>query len=171
MGEFINTKTAQGNYRVQGMEARTQGILARRQAYENAYKLQYDSAQHAFITGDQMMTARQNAASSLAALRTRNGASGITEAGSKLRTEQSTAEILDAAIANMGKSYAISDQNARTQAAQLKREGDTALTLGNIQSDYYNRLASISRNIAPWQLFGASNALLGQSLNLFNFSK
>lgn len=168
MGSFIDNQTQSANYTLQATQARAQGQLARKQAYANAYKLQDDSAQAAYIMGDRMMTARQNAVASISALRTQNAASGFSASGSKLRAEQSTAEILDAAISNMGKSYTISDQNARAQAAQLMREGDTAVSLAEIQGRYFDQLRSINKKVAPWQLGADAMLFTGKVLTAFN---
>lgn len=169
MGEYINAKAQASNYAVQAAQARTQGAVARRQAYANAYKLEFDSAQNGYIAGEQMMAARQNALERVAAGRNAQGASGFALTGSKLRTEQSLAEVLDAAIANMGKSYAISDQNARWQAAVYRREGDSAQGLADAQAGYYERMASISRKVAPWQLLGGALSLGSNFLSDYNF--
>lgn len=170
MGDAINSRGQAANYSSQAAQARTQGALQRRQAYANAYKLQNDSAQQGYIVGDQLMTMRQNAVAALSATRAENATSGFASSGSKLRTEQSTAEVLDAAIANLGKSYTIADQNARAQAAQYMREGDTALTLANIQAGYYDKLSSTYRKIAPWQLMGSALTIGSQIMGQFNFS-
>ena len=161
MGQFLNTNTQATNYSVQASEARTQGMLQRRQAYANAYKLEADSREKGILVGENMMRAESNALARIAALRGQVGASGFAEAGSKLREEQSTAEALKMAISDMGKSYAISDQNARNQANQYRREGDTALRLANIQGDLYDRLARINRKAAPW--LGAGELLMDLS--------
>lgn len=170
MGDFLNSRTQGSNYAEQAMQARTQGAVARRQAYANAYKLEFDSAQNGFVAGEQMMTARQNALERLAANRNAQGASGFALTGSKLRTEQSLAEVLDAAIANMGKGYAVSDQNARWQAAEYRREGDSARRLASIQAGYYDRMASVSQNVAPWQLLGGGLGLASNILANYNVS-
>lgn len=161
MGQFLNSRTQATNYSVQASEARTQGMLQRRQAYANAYKLEADSREKGLLVGDNMMRAESNALARIAALRGQVGASGFAEAGSKLREEQSTAEALKMAISDMGKGYAISDQNARNQANQYRREGDTALTLANIQGDLYDKLARINRKAAPW--LGAGELLMDLS--------
>lgn len=168
MGEYLNTKTQASNYSVQAMQARTQGDVARRQAYANAYKLEFDSAQNGFIEGERMMTARQNAVAGLAAARNGQSGSGFAFSGSKLRGEQSMAEVLDAAIANMGRSYAIADQGARWQAAEYRKEGDVAQGLANVQAGYYDRMASISRKVAPWQLLGGALNVGSGILNTYN---
>lgn len=168
MGDYINSRTQAANYGVQATQARAQGSVARRQAYAQAYKLDFDSAQNGYIAGEQMMTARQNALEKLAANRNAQGASGFAFTGSKLRTEQSLAEVLDAAIENMGKSYAISDQNARLQAAEYRKEGDVAQELANVQAGYYDRMASISKRVGRLQLFGGALNLGANVLNTYN---
>lgn len=161
MGQFLNSRTQGANYSVQASEARTQGALQRRQAYANAYKLEADSREKGLIVGDNMMRAESNALARIAALRGQVGASGFAESGSKLREEQSTAEALKMAISDMGRSYAISDRNARNQANEYRREGDTALRLANIQGDLYDRLARINRKASLW--LGAGELVSGLS--------
>lgn len=169
MGHSLDNFSQASGYGMQASQARLQGRLQRRQAYANAYKLESDSRQQGALVGDNMMRASANAVARLAALRAANGGSGFAEAGSKLRTEQSAAEVLSAAIADMGRSYAVSDQNARNQANQFRHEGDMALELANIQGDFYDRMAHIQRKAAMWQLAGEGLQLGSKALGLFDW--
>lgn len=168
MGHYLDSHTQAANAGMQAAQVRAQGQVQRRQAYENAYKLESDSRARGAIVGDNMMRAGANAVARLAVLRAQQGGSGFAEAGSKLRAEQSTAEVLSAAIADMGRSYAVSDQNERNQANVFRHEGDAALELANIQGDFYDRMARIQRKVAPWFMLGEGLQLGSQALMMFN---
>ena len=169
MGEYVKSQATAANYGQQAIETRTNALTARRQAYANAYGLEENSAQSAYITGQQMATMRQNQSAAIAATRLANASGGIDPSGgSKLRQEQSTAQILEETIANLGQSYTISDQNARRQAARLRKEGDDTYTLGQIMANYYSRAARINSTAANWQLLGGSTATIGDTLLKFN---
>ncbi len=166
---MVNSKAAAANESLQAMQARTQGIADRKAAYARAYGLEADAAAQGYIAGQQMQTQRQNQTAAVAEQRMHSGASGFAaSAGSKLRAEMSTAQIFEEVIANMGKSYAIQDQNARSQAAQLRKEGDDALKLSQIMSNYYSRTAKINSTAANWQLLGGTLSTIGDSMFTYN---
>ncbi|MGN0869456.1 MAG: hypothetical protein ACI4O9_08055 [Akkermansia sp.] len=169
MGQFVNSSSNSANYAQQSAEARTNALAQRRQAYANAYALEENSAQSGYITGQQMSTMRQNQSAAIASTRLTNASSGIdASGGSKLRQEQSTAQILEEAIANLGQSYAISDQNARRQAARLRKEGDDAYTIGQIMANYYSRASKIQSTAANWQLLGGGLSTIGDTMHKYN---
>ncbi len=169
MGQFANSSAQATNYGIQANEARLQGMLQKKQAYANAYKLEGDSRMQGEVVGENMMRASANAVARLAAARTAQAGSGFADVGSKLRAEQSTAEVLMEALANMRKSYAISDQNARNQANVYRREGDTAYELGQIQGNMYDKMARAMRKASRWQLVGGALQMVGQMGSVFNF--
>lgn len=162
MGNYIRSNQEAGHYAYQAQNAQTQGELSRKQAYNNAYKMEFDSGAAGYIAGDRMMTERQNAVAAVAQRRAENAASGFSaSSGSKLRAEQSFAEMAEAMIANIGKDYTISDQNARNQANQLRKEGDEAAALGAVNSAYYSRMSGISSRAARGYLLGDTLSTLG----------
>lgn len=161
MGDAINMDAQATNYRSDAATARANGIAQRAQAFSNAYKLESDSAAQNHIESDNMMTMRRNQMANIATMRASNGSSGFANIDSKLKAEQSVAESFEMAIANMAKSAAVSDQNARFQANAYRRQGDTALNLSNIQADYLNRIASINNKYSKWVLVGSALSQLG----------
>lgn len=162
MGGFVNSSTAAANAQLQAAQARTQGVLQRRQAYADAYKLESDSAAALMVAGENAAVLRQNQAAQVAAARVQNGGSGFdASSGSVLRREQSVAEEFEQAIANMGRSAAVQDANARAQAVQLRREGDSAVLLADIMGDYYGRVARANRVAAGWNLLGGALSTVG----------
>lgn len=169
MGEFVNSKAASANYGEKAVEARTNGLVRRKQAYATAYGLENDSAQSAYIAGRQMQAMRQNQTAAVADARVQNASSGFSAStGSKLRQEMSTAQIFEEAIANAGLSYAIQDQNARNQANQLRKEGDDAARMGNVTAHYYSRASKVNSIAGNWQLFGGSLQKIGETFLKFN---
>lgn len=169
MGQFVNSSAASANAAQQAAQARTQGLADRKTAYARAYGLERDSAQQAYIAAQQMQTARQNQTAAVASTRLDNAASGFAaSSGSKLRHEQTTAQIFEEAIDNLGKSYAIQDQNARNQANQLRKDGDDALKMSQIMSNYYSRVSKINSTAANWQLLGGSLSTIGDTTLTYN---
>lgn len=169
MGQFVNSSAASANAAQQASQARTQGLADRKAAYARAYGLERDSAEQGHIAAQQMQTMRQNQTSAVASTRTQNAASGFNaSSGSKLRSEMSTAQMFEEAIANAGKSYAIQDQNARSQAAQLRKDGDDALKMSQIMANYYSRVSKINSTTANWQLLGGSLSTIGDSMFTYN---
>ena len=169
MGQFVNSSAASANAAQQAAQARSQGLADRKAAYARAYGLESDSAQKAHIAAQQMQTMRQNQTAATSTTRLQNAASGFNvSSGSKLRTEQTTAQIFEEAIANAGKSYAISDQNARNQAAQLRKEGDDALKMSQIMANYYSRVSKINSSAANMQLLGGSLSTIGDTMFTYN---
>lgn len=164
MGEAINNVAAAGNASVSAMQARTQGTLARNQAYQRAYDLESVAAAQNVIAADNMMTLRQNEAAAVGGARAEAGASGLSaSSGSMLRAEQSVAEQFDVAVANLQRSAAISDQSARYQAAVTRSEGEQQKRLAEIQAAYYDRVARISRN-AFWPSLVGGGLMTGAGI-------
>lgn len=164
MGQVLNSKATSAEYGLKAMEARTNGLTQHKQAYANAYGLEEASSQNGYITGQKMETMRQNQTSAVSSTRLANGASGFgTSGGSKLQQEMSTAQMFEEAIANLGKSYAISDQNARRQADQLRKEGEDAYKMGNVMGNYYSRASKIQSTAGNWQLFGGAMSTIGDT--------
>ncbi len=67
MGQFANSSAQATNYGIQANEARLQGMLQKKQAYANAYKLEGDSRMQGEVVGENMMRASANAVARLAA--------------------------------------------------------------------------------------------------------
>lgn len=169
MGEFINSKAASAEYGQKATEARTNGLSQRKQAYANAYGLEDASRQSGSIAGQKMETMRQNQTAAVSATRLANGSSGFSaSSGSKLQQEMSTAQMFEEAIANLGKSYAVSDQNARQQADRLRKEGDDAYKMGNVMGNYYARASKIHSTAGNWQLFGGAMSTIGDTVLKYN---
>lgn len=169
MGQFVNSSAASANAAQQAAQARTQGIADRKAAYARAYGIERDTAEQGHIAADQMQTMRQNQTAATSTTRLHNAASGFSAStGSKLRTETSTAQIFEQTIANLGKSYTIQDQNARTQANQLRKDGDDALKLSQIMANYHSRTAKINSTAANWQLLGGTLNTIGDSFFTYN---
>ena len=169
MGQFVNSSATSANAAQQATQARTQGLADRKLAYARAYGLERDSAEQGHIAAQQMQTLRQNQTAAVASTRANNAASGFAaSSGSKLRHEMSTAQIFEEAIANAGKSYAITDQNARNQANQLRKEGDDALKMSQIMANYYSRVSKINSRAANWQLLGGTLSTIGDTMFTFN---
>ncbi len=169
MGQFVNSSAASANAAQQATQARTQGIADRKLAYARAYGIEQDSAAQGHIAAQQMQTLRQNQTAAISATRAENAASGFAaSSGSKLQNETSTAQIFEETIANLGKSYAISDQNARTKANQLRKDGDDALKLSQIMSNYYSRVSKINSTAANWQLLGGTASTIGDTILTYN---
>lgn len=129
--------------------ARTNALLAKRQAYADAYKLEVDAGSAAHVAGDNMMTLRRNESANRAAARVVSAISGFAGGSSHAR-ELSVAEYFEKVIGDAAKSNAISYQNAAEQAGALRRQGDTQYELGMIQANAYDRMAAINRHAAPW---------------------
>lgn len=169
MGQYINSKATSAEYGQKAIEARANGLAQRKQAYANAYELEDASAQNGYIAGQKMETMRQNQTAAVAATRLQNGATGFgASGGSKLQQEMSTAQMFEEAIANLGKSYAIQDQNARRQADQLRKEGDDTLKLSQIMSNYYSRVSKINSRAANWQLLSGTSSTIGDTIYTYN---
>lgn len=169
MGQFVNSSAASANAAQQAAQARTQGLADRKAAYARAYGLERDSAEAAHIAADQMQTMRQNQTAAVSTTRLHNAASGFSAStGSKLRSETSTAQIFEQTIANLGKSYTIQDANARNQANQIRKDGDDALKLSQIMSNYYSRVSKINSTAANWQLLGGSLSTIGDTMFTYN---
>lgn len=150
MGTFVNARTDAANSAIKATEARTQGLVQRQQAYQKAYGLESDSAQEGYMSALQMGEVRERQIASVAASRAAAAASGFdASSGTKLGAETSVLDMFEQQLSNMTLSHAINDSNAREQANELRREGDTALTLANIQSNYYKKVAKSQRN-ASW---------------------
>ncbi len=172
MGEFINKGAQEGNLRTQAGNSRAQGIAQKAQKYQEAYSMERDSARNAYIVGDNMMRTRQNQTSATAQVRASAGASGFSaSSGSKLTAEQSVAQIFEQQIADMGKSYSISDSNAREQANMNRREGDTALNMGNIMGDFYDASAEAVGKSKWWSLAGDTLSFAGSTAMQYNIGQ
>lgn len=162
MGDGINSFASATNHRSEAITARTNARLAKRQAYADAYRLEADSRESLVMAGDQMMTMRRNQAEQVGQRRAAAGASGFAaSSGSNLVAEQSVAEVLEMAVANAARSAAISDVNARGQAAATRRYGDTAYNVGMVQAEYQDKKARIANGIAPWLMLGGGLTTLG----------
>lgn len=155
MGDGFDRYAQATNYAAEANSTRTNAVLARRQAYADAYKLEADSEQSLLLAGDNLMTLRRNQAEQVGARRAAAGASGFSaSSGSNLVSEQGVAEVLEAAIVNAARSAAVSDSNARRQANALRRYGDTSFNVGMAQADYLQQQARIAGRVAPWLLVG-----------------
>lgn len=169
MGQFVNSSAASANAAQQSVQARTQGLADRKVAYARAYGLERDSAEQGYIAAQQMQTMRQNQTAATASTRLDNASSGFAaSSGSKLRHEMSTAQIFEEVIAHAGKSYAITDQNARSQAFQLRKEGDDALKMSDIMANYYSRVSKINSTAANWHLLGGTASTIGDTMFTYN---
>lgn len=163
MGDGINSYTQASNMRTQSMTTRTNAILAKRQAYADAYKLEKDSAAALDVAGDSMMTMRRNQTAQMGTRRAASGASGFAaSSGSNLAAESSVAEVLEMAIANAARDVETGDSNARRQAIELRSQGEQQYRLGMIQANYEQKLAKIANNVAPWLMVGSGLTALGQ---------
>jgi len=166
MGEYLNMNAAATNMSSEATSARVNALLAKRQAFADAYKLEADAGAAAHIAGDNMMTMRRNETANRAAARVVDAISGF--AGNPAR-ELSVAEYFEKAIGDAAKSNAINYRNASEQANALRRSGETQYALGNVQADAYARLARVNRSVAPWLGVGGllqTGASLGLTYNL-----
>ncbi len=172
MGNFINMGAQEGNYQTQASNSRAQGIAQKAQKYQEAYSMERDSARNAYVVGDNMMRTRVNQTSALSQVRAGAGASGFSaSSGSKLSAEQSVAQIFEQQIADMSKSYSISDSNVREQAAMSRREGDTALNMGNIMGDFYDASADAVGKSKWWSLAGDTLSFVGNTAMQYNIGQ
>ena len=162
MGEYLNMNASATNMGGSATQARTNAMLARRQAYADAYKLEADADAASHVAGDNMMTMRQNQSANRAAARVVSAISGFA-GGSAHARELSMAEYFEKVVGDAAKSNAISYQNASEQAGVLRRQGETQYTLGNIQANAYDRMAAINRHAAPWLGVGG---LMSQTSNI-----
>lgn len=160
--EYLNMNASATNLSGSATQARTNAMLAKRQAYADAYKLETDAASASHVAGDNMMTMRQNQSANRAAARVVSAISGFA-GGSAHARELSAAEYFEKVIGDAAKSNAISYQNAAEQAAALRRQGETQYNLGMIQANAYDRMAAINRKAAPWLGVGG---LLSQTSNI-----
>ncbi len=155
MGQFVKGQSQGSSYNQQAHMARVQGLQQKMEAYQKAYSLEDQSAKNSYLAMQNMMAARQNQSAAVASELTRGAGSGfMASTGTMRRNQQGVAEIVEAAIANMNKSNVISDENARTQAAQYRSFGDQAMTMANIQADYYSKLAKTAKKASWWGLVG-----------------
>lgn len=162
MGDGIDSYTQASNMRSQAMTTRTNAILAKRQAYADAYKLENDSAAALGVAGDSMMTMRRNQTAQMGERRVASGASGFAaSSGSNLAAESSVAEVLEMAIANAARDVETGDSNARRQAIELRSQGEQQYRLGMIQAEYENKLAKIANSVAPWLMVGSGLTTIG----------
>ena len=163
MGEYLNMNAGAANYGNEAMAARTNAKLAKRQATMDAYKLESDATNAAYVAGDNMMTQRRNASVSRATARVVGAISGFA-GGSAAARELSVAEYFEKVIGDAAKSSSIAYQNAAEQAGALRRQGETQYNLGLIQADAYDKFARINRRTAPWLGVGGlmqQGAMLG----------
>lgn len=169
MGSFINTSADSATNATRAYESRTQGILQRNRAYQQAYGLEQESAQNNYIAGRQMLDYRARQTAAVAASRAQNGASGFSASGgTKLGVETSVLDLYARQIEQLGTSAAINDQNARAQANELRREGDTAKSISDIRAEHYDRIAK-SQRVARWGfLLGDTLSTAGQMQLQYN---
>lgn len=151
MGELVNMNASAANMSNDAASTRANAMLARRQAYADAYKLEADAGAAARVAGDNMMTMRRNESANRAAARVAGAISGF--AGNVSR-ELSVAEYFEKAIGDAARSSSIAYRNAAQQAGALRRQADTQYALGNVQAGAYDRMASINRSMAPWMGVG-----------------
>ncbi|MGN0868382.1 MAG: hypothetical protein ACI4O9_02505 [Akkermansia sp.] len=155
MGQFVQGQSQGSSYNQQAQMARVQGLQQKREAYQKAYSLEDQSAKNSYLAMQNMMAARQNQHAAVASELTRGAGSGfMASTGTMRRNQQGVAEIVESAIANMNMSNVISDENARMQANQYRAYGDQALTMTNIQADYYSKLAKTAKKASWWGLVG-----------------
>ena len=163
MGDGLNMYASAANGRSDAITTRTNAALARRQAYADAYRLEADSEAALGMAGDNLMVMRRNQLEQVGEARSRSGASGFSASGgSSLVHEASVAEVLEMAVANAARDAAVTDANSRSQAAALRRQGDTMYDVGMVQADYQQRMARIANRTAPWAMLGNGLFTLGQ---------
>lgn len=169
MGQFINAQAASADAAMQATQARTQGAADRKAAYARAYGMESESAAAAHIAAQQMETIRQNQRAAISDARVANATSGFSaSSGSKLSTEKTTAQIFEEALANASKSYVIQDQNARSQANILRKEGDDTLKMSEIMGTYYSKVSRINSNAATGYLLGGALSTIGDIAYTYN---
>lgn len=161
MGEYLNMNASAANMAGEATATRTNALLAKRQAYADAYKLETDARSAAHIAGDNMMTMRHDESVNRAAQRVVSAISGFTGGSAHVR-ELSVADYFEKAIGDAAKSNAINYVNAMEQAAALRKQGETQYALGNIQANAYDRMARINRSMAPWFGVGGAMSTLSQ---------
>lgn len=158
MGGYLNAKAGAANYGSQAAVTKANALLAKRQAYAEAYKLEADARDAAHVAGDNMMTMRQNESTNRAAARVAGAISGF--AGNNVR-ELSVAEYFEKAIADAARSNAVQQANARDAAVQLRRSGDSEYAMGMVQGNALEQQARIQSSYAPWVGVGGALSTLG----------
>lgn len=170
MGSFLDNQAEATNYRLSSAQSMAEARQARNQAYAQAYKLEEDSAAGLELAGENLMRMQQNRELQLGAVRAGQAAHGFALSGSKRQAEVSFAQVVDAAISDAVRSTATQDANARVQAAMLRHEGDAALRSGHIQAQYYDRMRSAAKSMAPWMLLGDATIWTGQFMSSLGFN-
>lgn len=168
MGEYLNMNAGATNLSSDAAVGRANAVLARRQAYADAYKLEADADAAGYVAGDNMMTMRRNASVNRAAARVAGAISGFS--GNNAR-ELSVADYFEQLLGDAAKSHAVAYRNAAEQAGAVRRQGETQFNVGMVQADAAARLAGINRRVAPWLGVGGLLSTTGNVLNMYNVGR
>lgn len=172
MGDALNMKMSAANAQSQAAAARSEAIAAKRQAMQNAYNVEFESAQRGMVAGENMEVMRKNQTQRVANEMARQGGSGFAvSSGSKMQNQVGIADMIEQTIQNMLKSNSIADQNARMQANVMRRQGETAYNVGMVKADYMNKQADILSKASTGMLIGSGLNLLGNVGMQFNWKQ
>ncbi len=168
MGGFDKASNASATYAQKAGEARTRGIQQQAEAIQKAYSLEYEASRNGLIAMQNMAAMRENQASAVGAARNAAAASGFAvDTGSQRKNQEVIATTWERHIANANKSNVIADENARYQANMYRRYGNTAMTMANIEADYYSKLSSAYSKSKWWALLGDTLPYAMQGLIAF----
>lgn len=163
MGNFSQGNAQVGQHAFQSGQARARGVQERAQALQQAYSLETEAEKNSYLAMQNMQAMRKNQSAAVAADLVQAGSSGfMASSGSKRVVQATTQASWEQAIANANKSNVIADENARNQANAYRRYGEQAVTMANIEADYYNTLRSSAAKSRWWYLVGDSFTLGGQ---------
>lgn len=144
---YISTQGAAANMAAHGRAARTNGIIAQRNAYQQAGQMEYTARQKSLIAAMNMERMSRNRTAQMDAALAMQGGSGFTSQDSGNTNEREVGRQMLQQLADMGVSAAVEDSNLRFNATLQRVSGDQQRRAADNEADYYARMSRITRRV------------------------
>lgn len=144
---YISTQGSAANMAAKGRAARTNGIVAQRNAYQQAEQIEYTARQKSLIAAMNMERMSRNRTAQMDAALAMQGGSGFTGQDSGNTNERELGRQMLQQLADMGVSAAVEDSSLRFNATLQRVSGDQQRRVGDIEADYYARMSRVTRRV------------------------
>lgn len=158
------------NQEAQGRNALTNGIISRRNAYQQAQQMEYTGRQKSLIAAMNMERMSRNRTAQMDAALAAQGGSGFTGQDSGTTNEQEVGRQMLQQLVDMNTSNAIEDSTLRFDATLQRVSGDQQLRVAQNEAEYQQRMARITRRTGNVQaLIGAGIEGISTGVQAYQF--
>lgn len=157
---YLSSRGAAANQQAQGRAALTNGYIGRHNAYQQATQMEYTARQQSLIAAMNMERMSSNRTAQMDAALAAQGGSGFTSQDSGGTNEREAGRRMLQQLVDMGMSNAVEDSTLRFDATLQRVSGDQQLRVAQIEAEYQQRMARITRRQ------GNVQALLGAGMEV-----